>query len=137
MNFGKILNIKTQGFCDIINITGQVQKVIDESKIKTGVVCVFIQGSTCAITTLEYEPNLIKDFQELMERLIPQNKPTHHGNTWGDDNGFSHLRASLIGPSLCVPLKDGKMVLGAWQQIVACDFDNRRRERKIFIQIIS
>lgn len=130
-------NIKTKGFCDIINVTDKVQKIIDEFGVKDGLVCVFIRGSTCGVIQIEYEPNLIKDFQELMEKLVPEKLSTHHGNTWGDDNGFSHLRASLIGPSVCVPIKDGKMLLGTWQQIVVCDFDNRSREREVIIHVIS
>lgn len=137
MTFSKSFNIKTKGFCDIINITHEVQNIIDESGIKDGLACVFVQGSTCGITQIEYEPNLVKDFQELMEKLVPQEQQTHHGSTWGDDNGFSHLRASLIGPSLCVPIENNKMVLGTWQQIVVCDFDNKSREREVAVQIIS
>ena len=137
MAFSKIINIKTKGFCDIINVTDKVQKIVQESRVNNGLVCVFVKGSTVGATTMEYEPNLVKDFCELMEKIIPQNQPTHHGDTWGDDNGFSHLRASLIGSSVCVPIKDSKLELGTWQQIVVCDFDNRSREREVFIQILS
>ena len=136
MTFSKTLNLKTKGFCDIINVTDKVQKIISESKVKDGLVCVFVKGSTCGVTQLEYEPNLVKDFQDLMEKIVPQDLPTQHGNTWGDDNGFSHLRASLIGPSVCMPIKAGNIVLGTWQQIVVCDFDNRSREREVFVKII-
>lgn len=130
-------NLSTKGFSDIIDITSQVEKVLNESKIKQGIVLVFVQGSTAGITTIEYEPNLVKDFQEFIEKLIPQNKKYHHDATWGDDNGFSHLRASLIGPSIALSVENGKLVLGTWQQIVLCDFDNRPRQRKIIVKIIG
>lgn len=130
-------NLRTKGFADIIDITGQVSDILTESKIKEGIAVIFVQGSTAGITAIEYEPNLIKDFQEFLEKVIPRDKNYHHGATWGDDNGFSHLRASLIGPSLAVPLENGKMILGAWQQIVLCDFDNRSRQRRIIVKIIG
>lgn len=130
-------NLSTKGFSDIIDITSQAEEVLNESKIKQGIVLVFVQGSTAGITTIEYEPNLVKDFQEFIEKLIPQNKKYHHDATWGDDNGFSHLRASLIGPSMALSVENGKLVLGTWQQIVLCDFDNRPRQRKIIVKIIG
>ncbi len=130
-------NLSTKGFSDIIDITSQAEEVLNESKIKQGIVLVFVQGSTAGITTIEYEPNLVKDFQEFIEKLIPQNKKYHHDATWGDDNGFSHLRASLIGPSIALSVENGKLVLGTWQQIVLCDFDNRPRQRKIIVKIIG
>lgn len=129
--------IQTKGFCDVIDVTFKVQNFVRKSQIKNGLVCVFISGSTAGVTTIEYEPNLVKDFQEAMERLVPQNKKYHHRKTWGDDNGFSHIRASLLGPSLAVPLKDGKLYLGTWQQIVVCDFDNRERQREVIVEIIG
>ena len=133
----KQIEISTQGFCDLINLTEEIEQFIREEKVIEGGILIFVQGSTAAITTIEYEPNLIKDFQELMEKIVPQNKDYHHNETWGDDNGFSHLRASLIGPSLFVPIKNGKPLLGTWQQIILCDFDNRPRERKIFLTIFK
>lgn len=129
--------LSTKGFCDIIDITEEVEKILDKSGIKEGIATVFVVGSTAGITTIEAEPNLIKDFQELLEKLAPQDKKYHHGDTWGDDNGFSHLRASLIGPSISVPISNGKMTLGTWQQVVLCDFDNRPREREIIVKIIG
>ena len=135
--YTRTIRLQTFGFCDLVNITSQVETILNDAKIRNGVVNVFVSGSTAAVTTIEYEPNLIKDFQELMEKLISQDLPTHHGQTWGDDNGFAHLRASLIGPSLSVPVVSGKLELGTWQQITLCDFDNRRREREVIIQIIG
>lgn len=129
--------LSTRGFSDIINITNQVEEALNKSKIKQGIGLVFVQGSTAGITTIEYEPNLVKDFQEFIEKLIPENKKYYHDQTWGDDNGFSHLRASLIGPSIVLSVEKGELVLGAWQQIVLCDFDNRSRQRKIIIKIMG
>ncbi len=130
-------NLSTKGFTDIIDITAQVEEILAKSKIKEGIAMVSVLGSTAGVITIEYEPNLIKDFQEFLERLIPKDKKYHHGATWGDDNGFSHLRASLLGPSLAVSVEAGKLILGQWQQIALCDFDNRPRERKIIVRIIG
>ena len=137
MIFLRRFSITTKGFCDLVNVTDKVEKVVNQAGIDRGLVCVFVKGSTVGVTTMEYEPNLVKDFCELMEKIIPQDLPTHHGKTWGDDNGFSHLRASLLGPSVCAPVKDGKLELGTWQQIVVCDFDNREREREVCVQVLS
>jgi len=125
------IHVSTRGFTDIIDITSLVKSQIEKEKIKEGVVCLFVTGSTAALTTIEYEPGLKKDFQEIINQLIPENKDYYHNQKWGDGNGFAHLRASLIGPSLVVPLKKGQLVLGTWQQIVLVDFDNRPREREI------
>jgi len=129
--------LSTKGFNDVINITDQIEKALNKSKTKQGICLVFVKGSTAGITAIEYEPNLIKDWQEFIEKLIPQNKKYHHDATWGDDNGFSHIRASLIGPSISLPIDNNKLALGTWQQIVVCDFDNRARQRKIIIKIIG
>jgi secondary thiamine-phosphate synthase enzyme len=137
MVFEDEIKIKTKGDDDIINITDNVNDIVKKSKIKDGIALIFAVGSTCGITTIEYEPNLIKDFQEFLERIAPRDKNYHHDNTWGDANGFSHLRASLIGQSFCCSVKNGDLILGQWQQIVLCDFDNRPRERKIIIKIMG
>ena len=131
------LEEKTRGFCDIINITQKVQDQVKRERIGRGLVSLFVSGSTASLTTIEYEPGLIKDLKELLERLIPSNKKYHHDERWGDDNGFSHLRASLLGPSLQVPIQGGRLLLGTWQQIVLLDFDNRPRTREILIQMIG
>ncbi len=131
------ITLFTKGFCDIIDISEKVKGIVKKSKIKDGLVNVFVRGSTAGITTIEAEPNLIKDFQEFMEKLAPQDKKYHHKEAWNDDNGFSHLRASLIGPSLTIPIEGGKMILGGWQQLVLCDFDNRSREREIIVKIMG
>jgi secondary thiamine-phosphate synthase enzyme len=131
------LNINTKGNPDFIDITDKVSTILVDSKIKDGSLTVFVVGSTAAITTLEYEPGLIKDAQELYDKLIPVNKRYHHDETWGDANGYSHLRAQLTGPSLTIPFENGKLALGTWQQVVLAEFDNRPRKRQIIVQIIG
>ena len=96
-----------------------------------------MSGSTAALTTVEYEPGLIKDLKELAEKIVPSNRRYHHDDRWGDDNGFSHLRASLFGPSLAIPIEQGQLSLGTWQQIVLLDFDNRPRTREITVQFMG
>ena len=128
---------KSQGFCDIIDITAKVQERIQKEKVRNGLATLFVSGSTAALTTIEYEPGLVQDLKELLEKLIPSNKKYHHDDRWGDDNGFSHLRASLFGPSLQIPVESGRLLLGTWQQIVLVDFDNRPRTREIAVQIMG
>lgn len=128
---------KTQGFCDIIDITDKVQEQVRAGKIRNGLATLFVSGSTAGLTTVEYEPGLVKDLQEVLEKLIPSDKRYHHDDRWGDDNGFSHLRASLFGPALQVPIESGRLLLGTWQQIVLLDFDNRPRTREILIQLMG
>ncbi len=129
------LNISTNGNCDIKNITENVHKILKETDLKEGSCTVFSIGSTASITTLEYEPGLIKDFPKILEKLIPQYSKYHHNEAWGDENGHSHLRSSVIGTSLTVPFIKGELILGTWQQIVLIDFDNRKRTRRIAIQL--
>ena len=131
------LHEQTQGHCDIIDITPKVQEQLERQKIRRGLATLFVSGSTASLTTIEYESGVLKDLQELLEKLIPSNRKYHHDDRWGDDNGFSHLRASLLGPSLQVPIEDGKLMLGTWQQIVLLDFDNRPRTREIVVQIMG
>jgi len=137
MNYQEKIKLSTKGYCDLIKITPKVEKVISNSSIKEGLVLVFVTGSTAGIITIEFEPNLVKDFKEFIEKLIPANKDYHHNKTWGDGNGFSHIRASLIGPSLTLSLNQGSLELGQWQEVVLCDFDNRSREREIVIKVIG
>lgn len=129
------LHFESKGNCNMLNITDDVQNVILKNKFTNGNVIVFVVGSTASVSTIEYEPGLIKDLPEMLEKIIPQNKKYHHNDTWGDYNGHSHLRASTIGPSITVPFKNGEMMLGTWQQIVLIDFDNRARKRKIVVQV--
>lgn len=129
--------VSTKGFNDIIEITENVLQIIKKSQVKEGVCLISCPGSTVGITTIEYEPELLKDFKEFLEKIIPSNKDYYHDNVWGEKNGFSHIRSSLIKPFLAVPIEDGKLVLGTWQQIVLIDFDNRPREREIIVKIIK
>ena len=133
----KIAQIETRGENDVIDITGQTSKALEESKMEDGIVTVFISGSTAAITTIEYEPGLIQDFPSMLSRIVPKDIEYQHDNTWHDGNGHSHVKASLIGPSMTIPFKDGNLMLGTWQQIVLLETDTRPRERKIILQIIG
>jgi secondary thiamine-phosphate synthase enzyme len=131
----KKITLKTRGNPDLINITDAVADAVSASKLKSGSATVFIVGSTAGVTTFEYEPGLEKDMRELYEKLVPSDRHYSHDETWGDANGFSHLRAALTGPSLVVPFENGRLALGTWQQIVLAEFDNRPRRREIIIQL--
>ena len=119
----------------MIDITRDVAGALEASGLRTGSVLVFVVGSTAAITTFEYEPGLIADMVEFYQRMAPSDEHYHHDDTWGDANGFSHIRASFTGPSLIVPFEEGSLLLGTWQQVVLAEFDNRSREREVIIQI--
>jgi secondary thiamine-phosphate synthase enzyme len=129
------ISLNTKGNPDLIDITGQVVRLLEAAKLQRGSVTVFVVGSTAAITTFEYEPGLVRDVRDLFERLIPAKAHYQHDETWGDANGFSHLRAALQGPSLVVPFENGKLCLGTWQQVVLAEFDHRPRKREIIVQI--
>lgn len=135
--YTKTFSQKTSGFCDIIDITAKVREQIEKEKIEQGLVTVFVSGSTAALTTIEFESGLVQDLKEFVEKLIPSDRRYHHDDRWGDDNGFSHLRAALFGPSLAIPIENGRPVLGTWQQIVLLDFDNRPRTREIMVQLMG
>ncbi len=126
--------LSTQGDTDCLDITDEVSRKLADSKMKEGSALIFVVGSTAGLTTIEFEPGLISDIKETFQKLIPKNISYKHDMTWGDANGFSHLRASLLGPSLLIPFKAGRLILGTWQQIVLIDFDNRPRQRKIVVQ---
>lgn len=128
---------KTRGNGDLQDITRDVVELVRRSQVRNGNVTLFVIGSTAALTTFEYEPGLIKDLQEFYDRLAPINKSYHHDATWGDANGFSHVRASFTGPSLVVPFEEGRLFLGTWQQVVLAEFDNRPRDRTVVVQIIG
>ena len=134
---GKVLQIKSKGEDDIIDLTKQTAKVVLDSKLTDGIVTVFVVGSTAAITTIEFERGLAKDFPEMLSRVARKGIYYEHEKMWQDGNGHSHVRASLIGPSLTVPFKDGNLILGTWQQIVLVEMDTRHRERKVVFQIIG
>lgn len=137
MVFGEYISIHTSGYSDIKNITDDVQDIVRKSKIKNGLVNVFAAGSTASITTIEYEPALVADMQDQLEKFAPSTMHSRHSQTWGDDNGFSHIRATFMGPGLTLPVSEGSVVLGTWQQVVIIDHDNRPRSRKIFIQVMG
>lgn len=131
------IRIKTEGNCDIKDITGPVGREIEECGVSSGIVTVFAVGSTAGVTTIEYESGLLSDFNALCDRLVPTRIGYDHDRAWGDGNGHSHLRSSVVGPSLTVPFNSKRMTLGTWQQIVFVDFDNRPRSREIVLQIIG
>ena len=127
--------INTKGNCDIKDITGEVENVIIDSNLYEGNVLIFASGSTAGITTIEYEPGLLRDYPEFFSRVAPVNINYAHDNTWHDGNGHSHVRAALQGASLTVPFKERNLLLGTWQQIIFIDFDNRSRRREVIVQI--
>mgnify|MGYP003584771201 CR=1 FL=1 len=128
---------RTAGHCDIIDITAKIHEAIEKEQIQHGLITAFVSGSTAALTTIEYESGLIQDLKESVERLIPSDRRYHHDDRWGDDNGFSHLRAALFGPSIALPVQNGKVCLGTWQHVILLDFDNRPRTREIILQLIG
>ena len=135
MTFSETISFSTKGFSDIIDITDHVISVLGHSGIENGLITVFCPGSTGAVTTIEYESGVLKDLQKAIKKLVPSNIPYEHDRRWGDGNGFSHVRAALMKPSLSIPLIQGRLTLGTWQQVVFIDFDNRRRERNILVHI--
>jgi len=137
MIFSETISLSTKGFSDILDITHHVDAVIARTKIENGLVTVFCPGSTGAVTTIEYESGALKDLQKAIEKIVPSNIPYEHDRRWGDGNGFSHVRAALMKPSLTVPLINRRLALGTWQQIVFIDFDNRRRDRNILVQVMG
>ena len=133
----KYINLSTQGENDIIDITNNVKKILLESKLKNGIITLFVVGSTAAITTIEFESGLTKDFPNMLERIAPKDTEYEHDKTWHDGNGHAHVKASLIGPSLTIPFINGETSLGTWQQIVFLELDTSSRERKVVVQIIG
>jgi len=132
------LNIKTNGNCEVVNITDQVAAAVAKSGMADGTVTVFNVGSTAGITTTEYEPGLVNyDLKAAFEKIAPHNARYEHEETWHDDNGHSHVRASLLGPSLTVPVVAGRLTLGTWQQIILIDFDTRPRTRTVICQMVG
>jgi secondary thiamine-phosphate synthase enzyme len=135
--FTNSISLSTKGFCDIIDITPQVRSILKESSVADGLVTVFCPGSTGSITTIEYESGVLQDLKRALEKIAPSDIPYKHDERWGDGNGFAHVRAALMKPSLSVPVVSGKMTLGTWQQIVFMDFDNRERHRKLVVHVIG
>jgi secondary thiamine-phosphate synthase enzyme len=127
--------IKTSGSTDVIDITRQIEKCVSQLCLYNGIVHLFVPGSTAALTTIEFESGAVNDLKNAIEKIAPQHIPYEHDCRWGDGNGYAHVRAALLGPSLAIPLVNGKMLLGTWQQVVLCDFDNRPRTREIVVQV--
>jgi secondary thiamine-phosphate synthase enzyme len=131
------IQLKTQSRDEIIDITEKVQGIVASSGVLEGLACVFVPGSTAAVTTVEHEPGLVADLRGAMDRLFPKDVEYEHHNRWGDGNGHSHVRASFIGPSLTVPVSGGRLVLGTWQQIVFLELDVRPRTRDVLVQVVG
>lgn len=129
--------VSTNGFNDIIDITKKVEKIVEESRAGDGIVLVFVTGSTAGITIIEYEKGVIEDLKNIFEKIVPQKAKYSHEEAWQNGNGFSHVRAGILGPSLTVPIENGKILLGIWQRIVLIDFDAKPRERKVIVKIIK
>ena len=133
----RTIYIKSEGEGDMIDITPETSKILTQSKLKDGIITIFVSGSTGAVTTIEYEPGLRQDFPHMLSRIAPRNMEYQHENLWHDGNGHSHVRASLIGPSLTIPFKDNILMLGTWQQIVFLEMDIGKRERNVILQIMG
>lgn len=137
MIYSDTISFSTKGFSDIIDITERVDEISKKSSMSDGIISVFCPGSTGSITTIEYESGVLSDLQRAIEMLVPSDIPYAHDRRWGDGNGFSHVRAALLKPSLTIPLVTGKLALGTWQQVVFIDFDNRPRKREIIVTVIG
>lgn len=133
----KEISFRSKGVDDIIDITPRIAEELHRSKLAKGIVTVFVQGSTASVTTIEHEPGLLKDLPLLYEKIIPRAKTYAHDSTWGDANGYAHLRASLQGPSITIPFNGGDLLLGTWQQVVFLEFDNRPRQRRVILQFVG
>ena len=129
--------LRSKGEGDMIDITPETSKMLTESKLRDGIITIFVSGSTAAVTTIEYEPGLKQDFPNMLSRIAPRNMEYQHENMWHDGNGHSHVRASLIGPSLTIPFKNSTLMLGTWQQIVFLEMDTRKRERNVILQMMG
>ena len=133
----KKIKLHTKGDTDIIDITGQVARILSSGDIKEGILTVFVSGSTGGLTTIEYEPGLLDDLKRFFEKIVPKSDTYQHNLRWQDGNGYSHIRASFLGPDISVPFVDKVLKLGTWQQIIFIDFDNRPRSRELVVQIIG
>ncbi len=133
----ELITVSTKGFGDTLDITAAVATAVSRSKVQTGIACVAIPGSTAAITTIEFEPGAVADLKAALERLAPANGDYQHNATWGDGNGYAHLRSALIGASRSLPVRFGQLALGTWQQLVLLDFDNRPRQRQLIVTIVG
>jgi secondary thiamine-phosphate synthase enzyme len=131
------LQLRTRGHCDIQDITSQVADAVNDSGLEAGIVTIFCPGSTGGLSTIEYEDGVLADLQQVFDEIAPPDRDYRHHRRWGDDNGHSHVRAALVGPSLTVPFAAGQLALGTWQQIVFLDFDTRPRSRRLVVQVMG
>jgi secondary thiamine-phosphate synthase enzyme len=131
------IHIQTKGFSDMHDITPRASDFLSSSNVQNGLFCVFVPGATAGLTTIEFEEGALHDLKQAIERLAPRDIHYEHDSRWGDGNGFSHVRAALLGPSLCVPVVNGRLRLGTWQQIVLVDFDNRPRKREVIFEVVG
>ncbi len=131
------LHLETQGNTQVLDITHEIQAVVADSGLKQGMVTLFVPHSTCGLSTIEYEPGCLQDLKRLFEQWIPAHRDYAHNLRWGDGNGHSHLRATMLGPSLTIPFVDGRLTLGTWQQIILVDFDIRPRSRRVVVQVMG
>ncbi len=129
------IELESEGHCDVHDITAELNAEVAKSGIDEGQALVFVSGSTAGVTTVEFEPGLVRDIKEFFEKLIPEGPDYHHHATWGDDNGSSHVRAAILKPSLTIPFRQGRLLLGTWQQVVLVDFDTRPRRRSVVVQV--
>jgi secondary thiamine-phosphate synthase enzyme len=131
------LELQTTADTDVVDLTPDISDFLAESGVKEGILVIFIPGSTAGVTTIEYETGAVADLKRAVERLAPRDEHYEHNLRWGDGNGYSHIRAALLGPSLTVPVHEGQLELGSWQQVVLCDFDNRPRRRRVLLRLLS
>jgi secondary thiamine-phosphate synthase enzyme len=131
------IEVRTRGEGEVIDITREVGRAVARSGVTNGIATVFVVGSTAGVTTVEFEPGLVTDLGTLFERIAPRNMGYAHNARWGDGNGHSHVRASLLGPSITLPFSQGRLLLGQWQQVVLIDFDNRPRQRELVVQVVG
>ena len=131
------LSFKTEGNTDVINLTPALQELLKRHQIRDGILVATVQGSTAALSTIEYEPNLLEDLRTILNEIIPPRRDYRHHLTWGDDNGHAHLRATVFGPSISLICRDGELLLGTWQQVILMDFDTRPRQRKVHVAIYA
>jgi secondary thiamine-phosphate synthase enzyme len=130
------ITVSTRGKRDLVDITGSLTRVLEKLDVRDGIITVFVPGSTAAVTTIEYEPGLVRDIDAFLDRLVPYGDRYYHHETWHDDNGSSHIQAAMLGPSLTIPIVNGALTLGTWQQVVLVDCDTRPRDRKLVVQVI-
>jgi secondary thiamine-phosphate synthase enzyme len=137
MVYTHFIHVDCRGYCDIHNVSPELSKAVRESGMKNGTVTVFIGGSTASITTIEYESGAVQDLKDAIQRLAPQEAYYQHNERWHDGNGFSHVRSALMGPSISIPLVEGQLQLGTWQQVILIDFDNKPRKRRVVVQMVG